>query len=163
MNDDFKISTVKVSTTQTEQKPDLTAPYHASNVDEIRTLTKTDSLKMIDNCLSLFTKIIDEGVTIQKCDALNELILKTLMLLDVNLSSIIAMDNDLIYTNKEMTELDPTKMMNVYELVLWKRINTHLDDQYKMGIIDNIDFIRDIKNYINNVCWKNINVSEKKK
>ena len=144
-----------------DKKPDLSAPNKNLNIDEIRQLTKTDSLNMINNCLITFTKIIEQGVTIEKCDALNEMILQTFMFIDINLSNIIAMDDDLIYSNKEMTELDPTKLMSVYELVLWKRINNHLDDQFKMGIIDHIEFLRDIKDFIDNVCYKNITCIKK--
>ena len=104
--------------------------------------------------------MVDEGVTIQKCDALTSLIMQTLMYIDINLSNIIASDDDFIYLNKEMTELNTKNLIPVYELVLWKRINNHLDDQFKLGIIDNIEFLRDIRDYINNVCYKNINVTE---
>ena len=143
-----------------EKKPDLTAPLKTISIEEGRKLTKTDSLKMINNCLLAFTKMVDEGVTIEKCDAITTMILQTLMFIDINIGNIIAMDDDLIYSNKEMTELDPNKLLSVYELVLWKRINNHLDDQYKLGIIDNISFLRDIKNYIENVCYKNITCIE---
>ena len=115
---------------------------------------------MINNCLTTFTKIVDDKITIQKCDALNEMILQTLMSIDINLSNIIAMDDELIYSNKEITELDPDKLLSIYELVLWKRVNNHLDDQFKMGILDNIEFLRDIKDFINNVCYKNITCIE---
>lgn len=165
MQSESKQENITISTIK-DKKPDLTAPSEKPenvSIDEIRKLTKSDALTMINNCLVTFTKMIDEGVTIQKCDALNELINKTFMFIDINLSSIIAMDDDLIYLNKEMTELDPTKMVSVYELVLWKRINTHLDEQFKMGILDNIEFLRDIKDYINNVCYKNYNVDDKTK
>ena len=140
------------------KKPDQTAPLENLDINELRKNIKTNSLTMINNCLVTFTKMIDEGVTIEKYDALNSLILQTFMYIDTNLSNIIAIDDDLIYTNEEMKELDPSKLISVYELVLWKRINTHLDDQFKMGILDNIEFLRDTRDFINNILYKNINV-----
>lgn len=145
-----------------EEKPDQTAPFKNIGIDEARVITKTDSLKMINNCLATFTKMIDEGVTIPKCDAINQLFIQTLCYIDMNVGNIMSIDDDLIYLNKEMTELDPNKMISVYELVLWKRVNNHLDEQFKLGIIDNINFLRDIKDYIENVCYKNIHVTKKK-
>lgn len=151
-----------ITTSTTEEKPDLTAPIKNIDINEARVITKTDSLKMINNCLTTFTKMIDEGVTIPKCDAINQLFIQILCYIDMNIGNIMAIDDDLIYLNKEMTELDPNKMISVYELVLWKRVNNHLDDQFKFGIIDNINFLRDIKDYITNVCYKTIHVIEKK-
>lgn len=146
----------------TEEKPDQTAPLKNVDIYEARAITKNDSLKMINNCLTTFSKMIDEGVTIPKCDAINQMFTQILCYIDINIGNIMASDDDLIYLNKEMTELDPNKMICVYELVLWKRINNHLDEQYKLGIVDNINFLRDIKDYIENVCYKNINVNDKK-
>lgn len=159
MQSESKQENITLSITE-DKKPDLTAPIEKLNIDDARKLVKTDSLKMINNCLTTFTKMIDEGVSVQKCDALTTMILQTLIFIDVNLSTIIAMDDDLIYTNEEIKKLDPKKLLSVYELILWKRINTHLDDQFKIGIVDNIEFIRDIREYINNICYKNINVNE---
>lgn len=153
---DSMTETIKIE----NKKPDLAAPIIKNTIDDIRVCVKEDSLNMINNCLVTFTKMVDEGVTIQKCDALTSLIMQTLMYIDINLSNIIASDDDFIYLNKEMTELNTKNLIPVYELVLWKRINNHLDDQFKLGIIDNIEFLRDIRDYINNVCYKNINVTE---
>lgn len=160
MSSNSKEENITISTT--EEKPDLTAPIKNVDINEARAITKTDSLKMINNCLTTFTKMIDEGVTIPKCDAINQLFIQILCYIDMNIGNIMAIDDDLIYLNKEMTELDPNKIISVYELVLWKRVNNHLDEQFKLGIIDNINFLRDIKDYIENVCYKNIPVTDKK-
>lgn len=165
----------------TENKPDLTAPI-PRNVDshlcacsdcpcedidikfQIKTLEnerknyKANGLEMINNCLTTFTKTIDKGITFNSIDALNIMIYETLSYLDIKLSDIIAYDDNSIYLNKEMTELNTNDLTPVYELVLWKRINDQIENQPKYGIIDNINFLRDIKDYINNVCYKNIDV-----
>lgn len=145
-----------------KEKPDQTAPFKNVDVNEARSITKTDSLKMINNCLTAFTKMVEEEVTIPKCDAINQMFSQILCYIDINLGNIMAIDDDFIYLNKEITELDPNKIINLYELILWKRINNHLDYQYKFGIIDNINFLRDIKDFIENVCYKNIHIIDKK-
>ena len=160
MSSNSKEENITISTIK--EIPDQTAPLKNVDINEARAITKTDSLKMINNCLTTFTKMIDEEVTIPKCDAINLMFTQILCYIDINIGNIMAIDNDFIYLNKEMTEIDPNKMINIYELVLWKRINNYLDDQYKSGIVDNINFLRDIKDYIENVCYKNIHVIDKK-
>lgn len=137
---------------------DIEIKFQTKTLENERKNYKANGLEMINNCLTTFTKTIDKGITFSSIDALNIMIYETLSYLDIKLSDIIAYDDNSIYLNKEMTELNTNNLTPVYELVLWKRINDQIEDQPKYGIIDNINFLRDIKDYINNVCYKNIDV-----
>ena len=94
MSSNLKEENITISTT--DEKPDQTAPIKNVNINEARTITKSDSLKMINNCLNTFTKMIDEGVTIPKCDAINQMFTQILRYIDINIGNIMLIDDDFI-------------------------------------------------------------------
>lgn len=138
-----------------EDKPDQTAPFTKKELKLKRKEFKEDSINIINSALNYFVKIVEETITFEKINCLNLLLYNALIYLETNSSLLVSGNNENISTI-DAEQITNEQLLAINELNLWKKINDFLDKQQVIiNIMDNIYFLREIKDYINNVLYKN--------
>ena len=155
MQSEQKEENITISITNTKE-PDQTAPLSKEDLLEKRKTFKEDSNNLINNALNFFTNLVEETITLEKINCLNALLYNVLIFLDTNSSELINVNNvDIRKIDAETVTQE--QAIAIYELGLWKRVNDYLErNEIGINIMDNIYFIKEIKDYINNVLYKNI-------
>lgn len=126
------------------------------DINSKRKQIKEDGITLIDNAIKYFMYITKEEIKIEKIDFLNILIYQCLIFLEINAGKVISLNKEDI-TSIDAESITESQALAIYELGLWKRINDFQEQHPRLNIFDSIGFLRDIKNYILNVCYKNIN------
>ena len=96
-----------------------------------------------------------EGLEIKKIDFLNVLLYNAIIYLETNTSKLIV-SNEENLTSIDGDTITHNQALAIYELGMWKRINDFLENNPILNIFDSIEFLRNIKNYILNTCYKNL-------
>lgn len=133
---------------------DLNILSNDEETEEDRKTIKINGIELIDDSLNFFKKIIEEGLTIDKLNYLNTKLYSTLLFLEINASKLVSQNNEDL-SNIDGETITHEQALAIYELSLWKRINDFIEDNPTLNIFTTIYFLRDIKNYILNVCYKN--------
>lgn len=154
------------STTETEQserwttefprpKVDFTIKLTDEDIQNIRKEIKQQGVDLINNAINYFVKMNKEGLEIKKIDFLNVLLYNAIIYLETTTSKLIV-SNEEDLTSIDGDTITHNQALAIYELGMWKRINDFLENNPILNIFDSIEFLRSIKNYILNTCYKNL-------
>ena len=136
-------------------KVDLSIKLSNEDIINLRKEIKEQGVNLINNAINYFVKMTKEGLEIKKIDFLNILLYNAIIYLETNTSKLIV-SNEEDLTTIDGDTITHNQALAIYELGLWKRINDFLDNNPILNIFDSIEFLRTIKNYILNTCYKNL-------